>query len=237
MSGHSKWATTKHKKAVIDARRGEVYAALYDAGGGEVLAPRRETLEQFVALGYIDEDDDLSVRGRLLRAIFHSSGIMVADLLLNGALDEYEEYQNGEFARAREMGIFACDEAGLPLQDPDLADQLLLPDETADLRHALRMRLLAAQHRSGNLARCRELIALGEGLMPKEQLEMFAHGISQPPANRLDSLMSLFKKKNYVSAEISARMFIEDFPDHPFGWAVLRDVLKATGREYEQPNA
>ncbi|WP_239651145.1 hypothetical protein, partial [Mycobacterium sp. UM_Kg27] len=22
MSGHSKWATTKHKKAVIDARRG-----------------------------------------------------------------------------------------------------------------------------------------------------------------------------------------------------------------------
>ena len=99
------------------------------------------------------------------------------------------------------------------------------------------VRLLAAQHRSGNLARCRELIALGEGLMPKEQLEMFAHGISQPPANRLDSLMSLFKKKNYVSAEISARMFIEDFPDHPFGWAVLRDVLKATGREYEQPNA
>jgi ATP-dependent RNA helicase HelY len=39
------------------------------------------------ALGYIDEDDELSVRGRLLRAIFHSSGIMLADLLLNGALD------------------------------------------------------------------------------------------------------------------------------------------------------
>ncbi|MBV8930593.1 MAG: YebC/PmpR family DNA-binding transcriptional regulator, partial [Mycobacteriaceae bacterium] len=26
MSGHSKWATTKHKKAVIDARRGKVFA-------------------------------------------------------------------------------------------------------------------------------------------------------------------------------------------------------------------
>gem|GEM_PF-128940 len=39
------------------------------------------------ALGYINEDDELSVRGRLLRAIFHSSGIMLADLLLNGALD------------------------------------------------------------------------------------------------------------------------------------------------------
>jgi hypothetical protein len=57
------------------------------------------------------------------------------------------------------------------------------------------VRLLAAQHRSGNLDRCRELIALGEGLIPKEQLEMFVHGISQPPANRLDSLMSLLKRR------------------------------------------
>lgn len=28
MSGHSKWATTKHKKAVIDAKRGKVFAKL-----------------------------------------------------------------------------------------------------------------------------------------------------------------------------------------------------------------
>ena len=28
MSGHSKWATTKHKKAVIDARRGNLFAKL-----------------------------------------------------------------------------------------------------------------------------------------------------------------------------------------------------------------
>jgi YebC/PmpR family DNA-binding regulatory protein len=28
MSGHSKWATTKHKKAVIDARRGKMFAKL-----------------------------------------------------------------------------------------------------------------------------------------------------------------------------------------------------------------
>ena len=95
------------------------------------------------------------------------------------------------------------------------------------------VRLLAAQHRSGNLKRCRELLVLGEGLLPKEQLEMFAHGISQPPANRIDALMALFQKKNYVTAEISARMFIEDFPKHPFGYVVLRDILKATGRETE----
>ena len=48
--------------------------------------------------------------------------------------------------------------------------------------------------------------------------------------------MGLFKKQNYVSAEISARMFIEDFPEHPFGWAMLRDVFKVT-RFVEKPDA
>src|SRR5260221_59664 len=28
MSGHSKWATTKHKKAVVDAKRGKLFARL-----------------------------------------------------------------------------------------------------------------------------------------------------------------------------------------------------------------
>ena len=28
MSGHSKWATTKHKKALVDARRGKMFAKL-----------------------------------------------------------------------------------------------------------------------------------------------------------------------------------------------------------------
>jgi len=43
MSGHSKWATTKHKKAVIDSRRGKMFAKLIKnievaarTGGGDV---------------------------------------------------------------------------------------------------------------------------------------------------------------------------------------------------------
>src|SRR3569833_2886174 len=42
MSGHSKWATTKHKKAVVDAERGKMFAKLIKniavaarTGGGE----------------------------------------------------------------------------------------------------------------------------------------------------------------------------------------------------------
>lgn len=45
MSGHSKWATTKHKKAVIDARRGKLFAKLIKnievaarTGGGDPAA-------------------------------------------------------------------------------------------------------------------------------------------------------------------------------------------------------
>jgi len=43
MSGHSKWATTKHKKAVVDARRGKMFAKLIKTievaarmGGGDM---------------------------------------------------------------------------------------------------------------------------------------------------------------------------------------------------------
>ena len=45
MSGHSKWATTKHKKAVVDARRGKLFAKLIKnievaarKGGGDAAA-------------------------------------------------------------------------------------------------------------------------------------------------------------------------------------------------------
>lgn len=46
---------------------------------------------------------------------------------LNDALAEYEEYQNGEWDRAREMGIFACDAAGMPLHrlDPERLMRLM----------------------------------------------------------------------------------------------------------------
>ncbi len=45
MSGHSKWATTKHKKAAIDAKRGKLFAKLIKnievaarTGGGDPAA-------------------------------------------------------------------------------------------------------------------------------------------------------------------------------------------------------
>ena len=50
MSGHSKWATTKHKKAGIDAKRGKLFAKLIKnievaarTGGGDPRATRRSS--------------------------------------------------------------------------------------------------------------------------------------------------------------------------------------------------
>ena len=36
MSGHSKWATTKHKKAAIDAKRGKLFARLIKKDGARL---------------------------------------------------------------------------------------------------------------------------------------------------------------------------------------------------------
>ena len=38
-------------------------------------------------LRHIGQDDDLSVKGRLLRALFHPAGIVLVELLVNGAFD------------------------------------------------------------------------------------------------------------------------------------------------------
>ncbi|MBV9713188.1 MAG: DEAD/DEAH box helicase [Ktedonobacteraceae bacterium] len=40
------------------------------------------------AMGFIDRDDQLTVKGRLLRSIFHPAGITIVELIMSGALDE-----------------------------------------------------------------------------------------------------------------------------------------------------
>jgi ATP-dependent RNA helicase HelY len=40
-------------------------------------------------LDYIGEDDELTMRGRMLRAIFHPAGVILIELIMAGALDEF----------------------------------------------------------------------------------------------------------------------------------------------------
>jgi ATP-dependent RNA helicase HelY len=52
------------------------------------LAELEGTIAVLRALGYIERDDDLGVKGRLLRAIFHPAGMVLTELIINGGLDE-----------------------------------------------------------------------------------------------------------------------------------------------------
>ena len=45
------------------------------------------TISVLSDLHYIDPDDELSVKGRLLRALFHPAGVILTELLVSGALD------------------------------------------------------------------------------------------------------------------------------------------------------
>ena len=40
------------------------------------------------ALGYIGQNDSLTIKGRLLRSIFHPAGVLIVELMMLGALDE-----------------------------------------------------------------------------------------------------------------------------------------------------
>jgi len=71
MSGHSKWATTKHKKAVIDAKRGKIFSKLAKevtmaakAGGGNPEAnPRlRVALSKARAVNMPSDNIDRAVK-------------------------------------------------------------------------------------------------------------------------------------------------------------------------------
>lgn len=48
------------------------------------------------ALGYIGQDDQLTLKGRLLRGIFHPSGVLIIDLVMSGALDELSAHELAE---------------------------------------------------------------------------------------------------------------------------------------------
>ncbi len=48
------------------------------------------------ALGYIGQDEQLSMKGRLLRGIFHPAGVMIIELIMSGVLDNLSPIELAE---------------------------------------------------------------------------------------------------------------------------------------------
>jgi ATP-dependent RNA helicase HelY len=85
---------TKSKKKVkasqgaaqaLERRRQKIGAYPLSRAGAEELDG---TIFALRALGYIGQDEQLTLKGRLLRGMFHPAGIMLVEMLTQGVLDE-----------------------------------------------------------------------------------------------------------------------------------------------------
>lgn len=72
------------------------------------------------SLGYIDANEELSVKGRLLRAMFHPAGMVLTELLVNGAFDDLAPAELAEV-----VSWFTFDD-DRPLRNFDTLSQRLL---------------------------------------------------------------------------------------------------------------
>ena len=113
------------ERAAGGGRSGRRSTALSRAASAELNA----TIYVLRAQGYIGEDDALTVRGRLLRAIFHPAGMMICELLFSGALSELSPAELAEV-----VSWFTFD------SDRSLRNSLLLPSQLVQARRqALRI--------------------------------------------------------------------------------------------------
>ena len=84
-AGKKKGVASEGAAQAMEKRRKKIGAyPLSRAGAAELDG----TIFALRALNYFDENDELTLRGRLLRSIFHPAGILIVELLLQGALDE-----------------------------------------------------------------------------------------------------------------------------------------------------
>ncbi len=60
---------------------------------------------------------------------------------------------------------------------------------------------------------------------PEEELKVFEQRLSAPPQERLEAIEKLIAQQNNVSAEIAARLLMEDFPEYAEGHKLLQRVL------------
>ncbi len=84
-AGKKKGAASDAAVEAMEKRRKRIGAyPLSRAGAAELDG----TVFALRALGYIDQEDQLTLKGRLLRSIFHPAGVFLVELITRGALDE-----------------------------------------------------------------------------------------------------------------------------------------------------
>jgi superfamily II RNA helicase len=84
-NGKKKGAASHEAEKALEKRREKIGSfPLSRAGAAELDG----TVFSLRALGYIGQDEQLTLKGRLLRNIFHPTGIMIIEMIMSGVLDE-----------------------------------------------------------------------------------------------------------------------------------------------------
>ena len=90
--------------------------------------------------------------------------------------------------------------------------QVALEAEPANPEHWIR--LIAAYHRAGHVQRARELLPQGVAMgVDNDLMEQLHKSLTEPPTLALQALNKLVKTGNRMTAEIAARMMVQDYPD------------------------
>jgi tetratricopeptide (TPR) repeat protein len=66
--------------------------------------------------------------------------------------------------------------------------------------------------------------------LPPHTIEQLAQTLSQPPDQRQHALLATYQRGHHLTTEIAARLFMDDYPDHPLGWQILGAVLHDCGK-------
>lgn len=92
-SGRKKGAASKGAIQALEKRRQKIGDyPLSRAGAAELDG----TIFALRALGYIGQNDELTLKGRLLRSIFHPSGVILVELMTSGVLSELSAHEIAE---------------------------------------------------------------------------------------------------------------------------------------------
>jgi len=84
-AGKKKGRASEDAVRALEKRRQQIGAyPLSRAGAAELDG----TIFALRTLGYISQNDQLTLKGRLLRSIFHPAGVLIVELMMLGALDE-----------------------------------------------------------------------------------------------------------------------------------------------------
>jgi protein O-GlcNAc transferase len=93
------------------------------------------------------------------------------------------------------------------------------------------VRLIGALQQAGDLDRAHAYLQESQQFhLPSHTIEQLALMLSQPSDQRQLALLATYQRGDHLTTEIAARLFMDDYPDHPLGWQILGAVLHDAGK-------